>query len=149
MNCLVCHKETANPKYCSKSCAAKSNNHLFPKRVKQIKLPKEKPLYKCKYHLCTNTTHRLFCSRNCNTKYNVTEWRRRTKLKAVEYKGGKCIRCGYNKNVAALDFHHRDPSTKSFGIANSGNCIAWELVQIELDKCDLVCANCHREIESS
>lgn len=75
--------------------------------------------------------------------------RRRKKLKilAVEYKGGKCIACGYNKCTRALEFHHLDKSTKSFGIAASGHTKSWEKLKIELDKTVLVCSNCHAEIE--
>jgi hypothetical protein len=76
----------------------------------------------------------------------VIDWRRRTKRRAVEYLGGKCSRCGYNKCVRALSFHHRDPLIKSFGIANPSTK-KWEIVKAELDKCDLLCLNCHMEIE--
>lgn len=66
------------------------------------------------------------------------------KKKAVEYKGGKCQICGYNKCMRALTFHHIDPKTKSFGI--SGAYKSWERLKPELDKCILVCQNCHAEI---
>ncbi len=55
--------------------------------------------------------------------------------------------CGYNTHVGALDFHHVDPSTKEFGVSNKGMTRSWEKIKAELDKCILVCANCHREIE--
>lgn len=65
----------------------------------------------------------------------------------VDYKGGKCQICGYNKCNEALDFHHIDPKTKSFNI--SGNhCRRWNLVKEEIDKCVMVCSNCHREIHA-
>lgn len=76
----------------------------------------------------------------------VIKWRRRMKQKAVEYLGGKCSRCGYDRCVRALSFHHRDSTTKSFGIANPSTK-RWELIKAELDKCDLLCMNCHMEIE--
>jgi len=78
----------------------------------------------------------------------VTLWRRRQKKKAIDYKGGKCERCGYDKCPAALTFHHLDPSKKEFGIAAFGIARRWELVRQELDKCMLVCQNCHAEIHS-
>ncbi len=66
------------------------------------------------------------------------------KLKAVTYKGGACIFCNYSKCVEALEFHHTDPKKKKFQI--SGNLTRkWETIKKELDKCILVCANCHRE----
>lgn len=74
--------------------------------------------------------------------------KRRDKVKelAVEYKGGKCEICGYNKYFGALEFHHKDPSQKDFGISSKGYTRSWEKVKEELDKCIMVCANCHREI---
>ncbi|HEX8846567.1 MAG TPA: hypothetical protein VF791_18110 [Pyrinomonadaceae bacterium] len=69
--------------------------------------------------------------------------RRKIKIKAVEYKGGKCQKCGYNKCVGAMDFHHRNPHEKDFAI--SGNAGKWENMKKELDKCDLLCKNCHAE----
>lgn len=80
-------------------------------------------------------------------KYSVQQviiWRQRAKIKLVEYKGGKCERCGYNKCIDALDFHHRDPNEKDFTIG--GKSWSFERLKKEADKCILVCANCHREI---
>jgi len=76
--------------------------------------------------------------------------RRRKKLKkmSVEYKGGKCERCGYDKYIGALDFHHIDPSTKDSDISGKKQTASWEKVKKELDKCILLCANCHREEHS-
>lgn len=74
----------------------------------------------------------------------VSEARRKLKVKAVEYKGGKCEECGYNKSHAALDFHHTDPTSKDLQISN-GNYRQWDVVRVELDKCRLLCSNCHRE----
>ena len=67
------------------------------------------------------------------------------KVRAVEYLGSKCEKCGYNKNIEALDFHHRNPEEKSFEISKAYNR-SWEYIKPELDKCALLCANCHREI---
>jgi hypothetical protein len=76
--------------------------------------------------------------------------KRRDKLKqlAIHHKGGKCEICGYNKCIGALEFHHLDPNEKDFGIANKGYTRSWDKVKIEIDKCIMVCANCHREIHS-
>ena len=60
--------------------------------------------------------------------------------------GSACSICGYNKSIAALDFHHTDPKEKDFGIAQIGTW-TWSKIKQELDKCILVCANCHRELE--
>ena len=78
----------------------------------------------------------------------VSKRRKRVKLLAIDYKGGECEICGYKKCKDALDFHHTDPNKKDFAIGQSGHCRSWERVKEELDKCQLVCANCHREIHS-
>lgn len=82
-------------------------------------------------------------SKRCNSCY-VRIYRQKLKTKAVEYKGGKCKRCGYNSNIKALQFHHRNPDEKEFSI--NGLAMKWEKVVIELDKCELLCANCHIEV---
>lgn len=79
----------------------------------------------------------------------VTERRRKLKEMAVTYKGGKCEKCGYNECIAALDFHHLNPLEKDFSIGNKGYTRSWENIKKEIDKCILVCANCHREIHSN
>lgn len=84
-------------------------------------------------------------------KYNiqaVAKRRKKLKVMAIEYKGGKCMVCGYRKFVGALDFHHIDEKTKQFDLSSRGLTRAWSRIQIELDKCVLLCANCHREIHA-
>lgn len=72
-------------------------------------------------------------------------YRNRQKQKAVTYLGGKCNRCGYNKSLAALDFHHKDPNKKDW-MPSRLMSYKWDIIKDELDKCELVCANCHREL---
>jgi|GEM_PF-878845 len=79
-----------------------------------------------------------------NKVQSVISWRKRVKLKLIEYKGGKCEKCGYDKCVRALEFHHLDPSKKDFTI--SGKSWSYERLKIEVEKCILVCSNCHNEI---
>ena len=74
----------------------------------------------------------------------VKSRRQKIKAKAVEYKGGKCELCGYNKCIWALDFHHKNSNEKDFNIARNST-LKWEKVRMELDKCILICSNCHRE----
>ena len=68
------------------------------------------------------------------------------KQKLVELKGGGCSKCGYNKCIYALDFHHINPETKSFPLSQRelGNHSEEKIYQ-EAEKCVLLCANCHRE----
>lgn len=74
----------------------------------------------------------------------VINWRKRVKSKLVEYKGGCCEKCGYNKSEQALQFHHMNPNEKDFNI--SGRSYSLERMKKEVDKCIMVCANCHIEI---
>ena len=76
--------------------------------------------------------------------------RRRDKIKEMgaQYKGGKCCICGYDKYIGALEFHHLDPNQKDFGISAKGYTRSFERVKEELDKCILVCSNCHKEIHA-
>lgn len=82
-----------------------------------------------------------------NQKKKVIDWRRRQKEKLVEYKGGKCEKCGYNKSIQALQFHHLNPEEKDFSI--SGKSYSFERMKKEVDKCIMVCANCHIEIHEN
>ena len=79
----------------------------------------------------------------------VRKRRKKVRLMAVQYKGGQCSRCGYSKCVEALEFHHLDSSQKDFGISEKGYTRSWERVREEIEKCILVCANCHRELHTS
>lgn len=77
--------------------------------------------------------------------------KRRNKLKdmAIEYKGGKCNFCGYRRYNGALEFHHIGSSGKDFGVSKDGLTRSWERVKKEIEKCVLVCANCHRELHAN
>lgn len=78
----------------------------------------------------------------------VKKRRKTIRLKAIEYKGGKCSLCGYSRCFDALEFHHLDPLKKDFAISQYGHSRSWERVKSELDKCVMVCANCHRELHA-
>ena len=75
---------------------------------------------------------------------SVILWRKRTKRKLIEYKGGECELCGYRKCDSALQFHHKNPNEKDFSI--SGRSLSFDRLKNEVDKCMLVCSNCHAEI---
>lgn len=76
---------------------------------------------------------------------HVVSWHRRTKRKLIEYKGGKCEKCGYDKNCAsAFCFHHKNPDEKDFTIASK--TWAFERLKKEVDKCMLLCVRCHAEV---
>jgi excisionase family DNA binding protein len=76
--------------------------------------------------------------------------RRRRKLKAilVQESGGRCVVCGYDRYIGALQFHHRDGEAKEFGLAERGLTRSLEAVRSEASKCVLLCANCHSEVQA-
>lgn len=99
------------------------------------------------------------CGYRCQCKDCIKKWqkenriklhsylrqnRRSFKQKYVDYKGGKCSICGYNKCTSALEFHHINPQEKELSFRNTIR--DWVKAKKELDKCICVCANCHREL---
>ena len=100
----------------------------------------------CKKHGLTEFVLRKDGNYRCKkcSSESVDNRRRKLKHEIVKYKGGKCEICGYNKCEAALEFHHLNPDEKEFQL--SGNTYSLEKMKKEVDKCILVCSNCHREI---
>jgi transposase-like protein len=78
----------------------------------------------------------------------VTAWRQRTKQRLVEEAGSACVLCGYDRCLAALQFHHVDPSQKSFALSHGGSARSIRRAREETQKCVLLCANCHAEVEA-
>jgi len=77
----------------------------------------------------------------------VKRWRRNTKKKLVEGFGGKCCICGYNKHIDALEFHHLNSKDKESGIAFMlRDPTKWIKIKKEVEKCVMVCSNCHSEV---
>lgn len=77
--------------------------------------------------------------------FEAVQKRLALKERAIQHLGGKCQICGYDKCPAAFDFHHLDPDEKDFAISE---VMDWERLVVELDKCVLLCANCHREVHA-
>ena len=90
--------------------------------------------------------------KKCHTKKTIIlirKWRQRTKKKIIEYLGGKCEICGYNKHSNALVCHHVYKK-KKYAIANMlVRCLKWERIEKEIKKCKLLCRNCHAEVHNS
>jgi hypothetical protein len=86
--------------------------------------------------------HDSYC-KQCRTEYAVNRLKERKK-KAVEYKGGKCVDCGIIDDPCIYDFHHTDPSKKEIAFGSAGG-VSFDRIRPELDKCVLLCANCHRK----
>ena len=78
----------------------------------------------------------------------VSEWRRRVKRILVDEAGGACQICGYQRCVAALQFHHLNRAEKSFALSDEGVARNLSRARAEAEKCVLVCANCHAEVEA-
>ena len=81
-----------------------------------------------------------YFAKNTRTRIQRVQMKRRL----VNILGGKCIDCGYNQHLAALDFDHINPKTKNFGIANKLGFLDFLDLLVEVKKCVLRCANCHR-----
>ena len=108
--------------------------------------------------VCVTTVNKYASSANVGIKLTdderirrsrdaVRTHRKKLKIKAVQYMGGKCKLCGYDRCYDALDFHHTNESEKRFNFSQHFNR-KWETLKPELDKCILVCATCHREIHA-
>jgi len=78
----------------------------------------------------------------------VDKRRKKIKKMAVAYMGSKFIFCHYSKCISALEFYHIDEAKKFFGLSMNGLTRSWERTKKELDKCILVCSNCHKEIHA-
>jgi hypothetical protein len=88
-----------------------------------------------------------YCSETCKNVSLVNKRQEEMKKKALEYKNGKCEICGYNKCSRALTFHHLDFNKKEFNLSSRMmGRYSWEKVKQELDKCLLLCFNCHNEL---
>lgn len=85
--------------------------------------------------------------RKCET-LHVRNRRRRLRQEIITLAGGKCQRCGYDKCQRALSFHHRDKSKKSFRLSVDSLRGKGAILE-EVAKCDLLCANCHMEVEDA
>lgn len=161
-NCMKCNSEFPNwikingkshnlnnRKFCLECSPFKSHNtkNLVLFELKQTK----KICPKCKIEKPVEDFYRRRNDANCSTHcklcttISTRERQRGVKQKAVDYLGGKCSVCNYDKYIGALEFHHIDPLQKDFTIADL-KLSSFERIKFELDKCLLVCANCHREI---
>jgi hypothetical protein len=89
---------------------------------------------------------RLYTNRAAYMVQAVSKRRVKLRQMARDYKGGKCEICGYDKCSRALSFHHLDPKEKEFGVSDKGLTRSWLKIQNEIDKCILICANCHMEV---
>jgi hypothetical protein len=112
-----------------------------------------------KCQICNNKLigkQRKFCSKQCklestNCKHQNYESQQKRgverKIKLVKSMGGKCQMCNYDKNYAALNFHHTNPKQKQMTLdLRSLSNNSWEKIEKEAAKCKLLCFNCHMEL---
>jgi len=172
--CVKCRDDFvgSGKKFCSRSCSVSFNNSINSKKKKEglCKLCgcqiSKKRLYCSK---CIKEYYKSIKSKNCsicgveleNSNKNhgwckdckskkQKEHRLHIKQRCVDYKGGECQICGYNKCLAALEFHHIESHDKDFTISFASSSLKnMEEIKKELDKCILLCANCHRESHHS
>lgn len=95
----------------------------------------------CKSLVFVNDKNLGFCSKPCRYKSNAIDRKQYLKNNMFEYLGGKCKRCN-NDDRRVLCFHHLDPLQKKFDVSTKWN-LNYKKLKIELDKCILLCRNCH------
>ena len=98
------------------------------------------------YNRRSGVGNSVYCKPCTHTQ--TLERQRDFKQKCVDYKGGQCVCCGYKKTNNALEFHHLDPLEKDFCISSVRFTKFDDRVTKELNKCALVCRNCHAEIHA-
>ena len=82
----------------------------------------------------------------CSNKYHSNRVKE-VKIRMVEYKSGECERCELkleDTHYSVFDFHHTDPKEKDPNF-DKIKYQKWEVIKNEIDKCKLLCSNCHRE----
>ena len=133
-NCEHCNIEFTltskghNKLYCSKKCKLSA----FNKRAKENPIKRKRD---------SNHSSQVY---KCQRDRAILR-----KIEFIKLKGGECELCGYNKNIASLCFHHLDPNQKEFGIdARKMSNTNMEDLLKEVNKCQLLCHNCHQEIHN-
>ncbi len=111
----------------------------------------EKPLEEFYSNGRTSTGFRKYkpSCKTCEIEQNSVEKQKRINTIILEHnREYKCEVCGYDKNYAALEFHHIDPKAKEFTKGEITNTMSLVRLDIELPKCAILCTNCHREFHN-
>lgn len=98
---------------------------------------------KCSHPNCEEKCKHGFCSDLCEKHYRKLKKRQNDRILPVKYLGGRCKRCGFNEDTDILHFHHLDPCDKRYNISDY-LYKGFEYVRPELNKCVLLCLNCHK-----
>jgi transposase-like protein len=120
-----------------------------PAAARAMAAGEPEPMLFCSVHGITRHVKRDRGYRCATCRSNhVTKCRRAVKRILLEEAGGACLICGYDRCVAALHFHHLDPTRKSFTLGVTGVTRSMAAARAEASKCVVLCANCHAEVES-
>lgn len=143
-------KSVQNRKFCL-NCSPYGRHNTVDLTVARDRSSKVCP--RCKRQLLAEAFYNRRDGKNLSpyckacTSDQTIERMRRFKEQCVAYKGGKCFRCGYERCIDALEFHHINPKEKDLQLS-AGKGYRFDRAKPELDKCSLACANCHREIHA-
>lgn len=151
--CVICGNEfeaiKSTKKYCSVECQNAMRRQKYAERER---VPKDAS-YKGQEKVCpicgrtfspkTTMANQRTCCYDCMPD-GIQLTRGMFLAKIKEARGGKCIKCGYDRCIKALEFHHLDPSQKDFTISNDHFRLQ-EAIN-ESKKCILICSNCHKEL---
>ena len=147
-------RRKSNNFFCSQSCSASFNNKLRPRREKRPKVRQVKYCFLC--HSVNDNQNSKFCSQKCRKKSKLMSYVKSSKKlfnkrknEFIKLKGGHCQICGYNKNRDAMVFHHINPCEKKFKLDSTNlRRLSLTTALIELEKCTLLCVNCHVELHN-
>lgn len=156
VKCIVCGKEfeaqKTTKKYCSNECMNAMRRQKWAERERTPKDISYKgtirtcPICGKAFYPKTAMANQRQCCYNCMPDgIQLTRGMFLAKLK--EARGGKCMRCGYDKCIKALEFHHLDPTQKDFTISNDR--FKLQDAVTESKKCILICSNCHKELHDN
>ena len=154
--CVTCGKEfeanKSTKKYCSIDCQNAMRRQKYaereriPKDISYKGAEKTCPICGVKFYPKTAMANQRTCCYTCMPD-GIQLTRGMFLAKIKEVRGGKCIRCGYDKCLKALEFHHVDPNKKDFTISNDHFKLL-DAVE-ESKKCILICSNCHKEFHDN
>lgn len=153
--CVICGKEfeaiKSTKKYCSIECQNAMRRQKYAEKGKNPKDTNKKiekvcPICGTRFYPKTAMASQRTCCYTCMPD-GIQLTRGMFLAKIKETRGGKCVRCGYDKCLKALEFHHIDPTKKDFTISNDH----FKLLDAieESKKCILICSNCHKEFHDN
>ena len=151
LKCVICEKEfeaqKSTKKYCSNECLNASRRKKYSEKGRNKGISEKIcPICGKVFTPKTSAANQRMCCYDCMPD-GVQLTRGMFLAKIKEQRGGKCVRCGYNRCIKALEFHHIDPSKKDFTISNDH----FKLLDAieESKKCVLICSNCHKELHDN